>query len=236
MRRLKHALKWLLTPLSVRIRGGPLAGYRWSAATGSRFVTGTYEPSKTRAYLDHLRPGETVVDVGAHVGYYAILAAKLVGPEGRVVAFEPRPLNLRFLRLHLRLNGVANVELHEAGVAASSGRSAFDTRTGTGTGRLAADGDLDVRTISLDELYQGGELVRVDFLKIDVEGGEMEVLRGAHTLIRETMPSILVATHGDDLHRAVTELLDELGYSQRVLDAQGRSGDTEILAIPPSRL
>ncbi|MEX0912339.1 MAG: FkbM family methyltransferase, partial [Gemmatimonadota bacterium] len=102
--------------------------------------------------------------------------------------------------------------------------------------RLAADGDLDVRTISLDELYQGGELVRVAFLKIDVEGGEMEVLRGAHTLIRETMPSILVATHGDDLHRAVTELLDELGYSQRVLDAQGRSGDTEILAIPPSRL
>ncbi|MQA92085.1 MAG: FkbM family methyltransferase [Gemmatimonas sp.] len=233
IRRLKHGLKWLLAPISVPIRSGPLAGYRWAAATGSRFISGTYEPYKTRVFLDVIRPGEVTVDVGAHVGYYVALAAKLVGAEGKVVAFEPRPLNLRFLKQHVCANHLDNVEIVEAGVADRSGTAKFDTGFGTGTGRLAEGGDLTVPTVSLDDFFHRGDLSRVGFLKIDVEGGEVDVLNGGAEMIRDQLPVILVATHEDRLHENVIGFLDDLGYRHRVLDAAGSSGDTEVLAMPP---
>jgi FkbM family methyltransferase len=232
IRRLKHGAKWALAPVLVSIRGGPLKGFRWSPVTGSRFISGTYEAFKTQAYLDVLQPGGVVVDVGAHVGYYAALASMLVGPEGRVVAFEPRPLNLRFLKRHAQANRLHNIEIVEAGVAARSGEASFDTSYGTGTGRLAEGGDLPVRTVRLDDFFRDGELPRVDFLKIDVEGGEVDVLKGGSDLIHDQLPVILVATHGHALHEEVVRFLDDLGYRHRVLDAGGSSGDTEILAIP----
>lgn len=212
-----------------------MAGFRWAVATGSRFVSGTYEPFKTEAIERVLRPGNAVVDVGAHVGYYAALAAKRVGPTGMVVAFEPRPLNLRFLRRHVEWNGLQNVRIIEAGVGDRSGTASFDTRAGTGTGHLAEGGDLLVTTVRLDDLYRDGEIPRVDFLKIDVEGGEVGVLRGARELIAAERPIILVATHGEEIHRQVIQLLDEHRYRHHVLDAGASSGDTEVLAEPAER-
>lgn len=234
-KRLKHRFKSLLKPLALRVRSGPLKGYRWSMATGWRFISGTYEPFKTRAYLDTLRPGDVVIDVGAHVGYYALLASAVVGAEGQVMAFEPRPLNFGFLERHIRLNRVGNIRLWEAGVSNDSGRSRFETRTGTGTGRLSREGDINVRTVRLDDLFLRGDLPHPDFMKIDVEGGEMAVLEGSMQLIRQTRPTLLVATHGREMHDNVTTFLDALGYEYRILDPQGHSGDTEILARVPSR-
>jgi FkbM family methyltransferase len=231
-RRVKHGLKWLLAPVSARIRGGPLAGMHWAIVTGSRFVSGTYEQFKTEAIVEVLKPGDAVVDVGAHVGYYTALASKLVGPTGTVIAFEPRPLNLRFLRQHVEANRLDNVRVVEAGVGDRRGPAAFDSRTGTGTGHLADDGDLIVDAVRLDDLYRDREIPRANFLKIDVEGGELGVLRGALELVRAERPVILVATHGEELHRQVVRLLADLDYDHEVLDTGGRSGDTEVLATP----
>lgn len=209
-----------------------MAGLRWGLGTGSRFVSGTYEPFKTQAYLDSVKPGDVVFDVGAHVGYYVALASQQVRPTGQVIAFEPRPLNLRFLKRHIRWNGLTNVQVLEVAVASEPGNASFDTRTGTGTGRLSTGGDLLVQTVSLDDLRRRGDLPAPDLLKVDVEGGELGVLNGAVETIRDSKPIILVATHDATIHAEVTAFLDRLGYEWRVLDTQGRSGDTEILAKP----
>lgn len=232
LRPLYDALKSAIAPLTLRVRRGPLAGLRFSVACGARIASGTFEDYKTRGLLEHVRPGQTVFDVGAHVGYYTALCSKLVGPAGRVVAFEPRPVNVRLWRLHAECNGLANAALIEAAVGDREGRARFETRTGTGTGHVAAEGDLEVRMLRLDDLVARGEAPAPGFLKIDVEGGEVAVLEGARETIRAARPAMLVATHGEALHSAVTAILGANGYSWTVLDPGVAHGDVELLALP----
>src|SRR5580765_7484494 len=90
MESIKHALKSLLTPFTLRVRRGPLAGKKWIAASGIKFIKGTYEPRQTEVFLACVQEGDVVLDIGAHVGYYTVIAALRAGPRGRVFAFEPR--------------------------------------------------------------------------------------------------------------------------------------------------
>lgn len=226
--RLKSRLGWIRVP----IRGGPLKGLKWSVVAGKRFIDGRYEPMKTEALLAQLREGDVVVDVGAHTGYYTVIASKLVGTTGKVFAFEPRPVNASLLRNHLKVNGIDNVTVFEKAVSSSTGEALFDVSRGTGRGRLSDTGELPVETRSLDELLDQSHIDEPTFLKIDVEGGEVGVLAGAKRLIDEGRPRILVATHSDETHQSVTRFLDENRYDYSILDPGGESGDTEILACP----
>jgi len=232
IRKFKHALKYLLRVFMIKIRNGPLKGEKWIAATASKFILGTYEPFKTAAYLQNLHEGDVVYDVGAHVGYYAAIAATLVGKRGQVFAFEPRPLNIIYLKRHIQVNQMSNVQVIEACVGDKSRQCRFETRTGTGTGHISEQGDITVDMVCLDELFSEGELPKPNFIKIDVEGGEVLVLEGARRVIQESQPIILVATHSDSKHKFVTDFLDSFGYKYRILDKKGGSGDTEILALP----
>ena len=87
-RQLHELLKRLLSPITLPIAGGPLAGCPWIVSSGSSFLRGRYEPEKTEAVLDLVREGDVVYDIGAHVGYFTVLFSREVGPGGRVFAFE----------------------------------------------------------------------------------------------------------------------------------------------------
>ncbi len=105
--------------VSLPILAGPLRGARYLPAAGgklARLLLGRYEPELTARFVEHVRPGQIVFDLGAAAGYYTLLAARLVGASGGVVAFEPEPRNFGFLREHVRLNRLARVELHNAAV------------------------------------------------------------------------------------------------------------------------
>jgi FkbM family methyltransferase len=214
------------------VRNGPLKGKKWIAFTGSRFILGTYEPFKTAAILENVHQGDVVYDVGAHVGYYSAIASMLVGPRGQVIAFEPRPLNIQCLKQHVRVNRLSNVQIVESCVGDRPGPCRFETRTGTGTGHVSDHGDLHADMVSLDNLFGKGDLPEPDFLKIDVEGGETAVLKGARQVVQKAHPILLVATHGVAEHAFVTEFLGQAGYQYAILDPQGGKGDTEILAKP----
>ena len=84
--------------------------------TPSMLAYGTWEPVETSLLLDNLRPGDTVIDVGANVGYYTLLAARKVGPRGKVVAFEPDPESFSFLKRNVKANGFTNVVLEQKGL------------------------------------------------------------------------------------------------------------------------
>lgn len=234
-RKTKHRIKELFAPLMLPIRGGPLRGLRWSVATGLPFLRGTYEPGKVEAMTEYLRPGDVVYDVGAHVGYFTAVASRLVGPEGRVLAFEPRPLNLGLLRRHVERNGLENVRVLDAAVGDTAGEGRFRDDTGSGTGHLTTGDGIPVRVVVLDDLVRRGELPPPTAIKVDVEGGETAVLRGAESILADHRPTLFLATHGDAVERECLAMIEGLGYRWRYLDGRKEDSDTEMVAFVEGR-
>lgn len=151
-------------------------------------------------FLRHeLRPGMVVLDVGAHVGYHAIHAAIAVGPRGSVHAFEPVPRNASKLRQNVILNGLRNVEVVEAAVAAKSGRGilrSFPHGPESGWASLLIDADdrtqdVPADLVALDEYVQAREIDRVDVIKLDIQGGEYAALQGSHGILRRWAPAVI---------------------------------------------
>lgn len=143
-----------------------------------------WEPAETLALLRMLQPGMTVVDVGAHVGYYSVLCAQRVGRAGRVIAFEPEAQNRRLLHANLLLNDCANVAVHASAVDAAAGSARlFLSDSNRGDHRLhavAGRRSVAVDTVSLDAALAG---LALDFVKIDTQGAEPRVLHGMAGLI-----------------------------------------------------
>ncbi len=229
---LHDALKRLASPFAVRIHGGPLAGAKWIAATGRRFTRGTYEQDTANVIKDLVAPGQVVYDIGAHAGYFTVLFSVCVGPTGRVIAFEPRPVNLHYLNRHLALNRCQNVEVMACAVADREGESRFDLGTGTGTGHLSDTGPLSVKTVTLDRLVGLGCIPAPDFVKIDAEGAEHRILEGARDVITNCRPAIIVEVHGQDVEDRVRTFLGGLGY--RLTETGGPSRIAAIPAPPES--
>jgi FkbM family methyltransferase len=229
-RRFREFLKWLLSPVLFRIKAGPLQGKRWIATAGMNFYNGVYELEKTAVIEQQVKAGDVTFDVGAHVGYFTVLMSQLVGPGGKVFAFEPRPINHSFLSRHVRVNDCRNVIIRKVCIGDRAGPARLDTHTGTGTGKVSPTGNLAVDMIHLDSLVASGELPVPQFIKVDVEGGEMMVLRGIEGILRQHRPRLLIATHSDALETECRAFLDGLGYG---MDDIGQlKGDKEHLSLP----
>lgn len=224
----------LVGPLLLKVRKGPLAGWRLSALTGIRFLRGTYEWEKIEAFRANVRPDDFVIDIGAHAGFFTLLGVKLTGKKGLVWCFEPRPSNRELLQLNLKANAVSShaVRVFPLAVSDRLGAARFDDRRGSGTGRLDANGSLPVALTTLDALDLPK---RPSLIKIDIEGGEASALRGAERTITSARPTLLVATHGPREHADVLELLDRWDYTSRVLVHGDATRDTELLATPRER-
>jgi FkbM family methyltransferase len=131
----------------------------------------------------------TIVDIGANIGYYTLLAAKLVGDKGRVFAFEPEPQNYALLVRNIELNRCMNVVPVRKAVSSKTGQADLFLNRETGAHGFLPDrenviGVTTVETVSLDEYFKGRECP-IDVIKIDVEGSETEVLRGMSRIIKE---------------------------------------------------
>ncbi|MGH7448831.1 MAG: FkbM family methyltransferase [Longimicrobiales bacterium] len=213
------------------IVAGALRGRWWlpqSRGKILRILGGTYEPEQTRLFQDHIPAGATVLDIGAHVGYYTLLASVLAGAGGRVCAFEPDPMNHAFLRRHIALNHLGNVAVENVAVSDRGGTASFAFGTGSGTGRLDAGGTLAVRTVRLDDYCRASGLAP-GFLKIDVEGAELNVLRGAAEVIGSHHPVIFLSTHGAAIHGECLAWLRERAYTLRPIVGDHVEATSEVL-------
>ncbi len=222
--------------MAVPILQGRLRGKRWIAGSFNHGCwLGSYEHDKVLRFQETVKPGHVVFDVGAHVGYYTLLASELAGPHGQVIALEPLPRNLRYLHEHLRLNSVQNVRVIEAAVSDRSGTARFrivpDSSMGAVTSDASADA-IEVETVSLDDLFARGEIPAPNVLKIDVEGAEASVLAGAEKVIAEARPAIFLATHGAELHEKCCDVLSGFGYQVTPIGGQSIESCDEILALP----
>ncbi len=214
---------------------GRLRGRWWLPASRGkvlRILGGSYEPEQTHLFETHVGQGATVLDVGAHVGYYTLLSATLAGSAGRVVAFEPNPANAAFLRRHVEMNGFCTVRVDQAAVSDRAGTARFEFGSGSGTGHLAEDGPVMVRTVTVDDVCGEHGLVPAA-IKIDVEGAEAAVLRGAAETLGRARPVVFLSTHGAGVHHTCLGLLRDAGY--RLFPILGGDVETtaEVLALPP---
>lgn len=152
-----------------------------------------WNPEEYAAFREVVRPGATVFDVGANIGAYTLLFAQWAGPAGRVVAFEPAPEAATGLRRLVALNDLRDrVEIVEAAVCAAVGTARFATEGSSGANALVdaahpGRGVISVPTTSLDAFCDRHAL-RPDVIKIDVEGQELDVLRGARRTL--SLPSV----------------------------------------------
>lgn len=179
------------------------------------------KPETDNIQVDLLcRPGDCVLDIGANVGDWTLAMALRVGPGGRVLAFEPVPYLAETIAKTSRINRQDQVEVHNLALSDADGTAEFSVEHGnSGGSRLGRmEGDFAMTTVPtrrLDSLLaERPGITRIDFIKIDVEGHELEVLQGAHaTLARFRPPLILESGHeSDDERRAQSDFLIGLGY------------------------
>jgi FkbM family methyltransferase len=203
---------------------GPVAALR----TLRQIESGNYETLEVRLFKSSLRPGQTVVDVGAHVGFYALLAARGVGPNGTVYAFEPDPRTRPFLEENARLNGLANVKVVAAAASDKTAAREMYLATSANRSSLHPSATLDaldrmttVDARPVDSVVAGP----VDVVKIDAEGAEPEVLRGMEgvlsresVLFMEFNPPVLTSA-GHDPNEFGRWLFERFGQIERIEDS-----------------
>jgi len=174
-------------------------GLRMVLPQNRDYVLGTSEIPVQQALSAHLRPGDVFYDIGANVGFFSLLAARLVGSSGAVCAFEPVAENAATVRQNAALNDLKNVRIVEVAVGSEPGVAEFLLTEWDGGGTLAisavqATEPVSRRTVPvdpLDDLIVDQHLPRPSFVKIDVEGVEMQVFEGMSRTLAESMPILL---------------------------------------------
>lgn len=253
----------LMVPLSVPW----LAGTTVDVTLGNDnslclYVCGSFEPNEFNFLDGLLKPGMVFVDVGANDGYYTLFASRRVGPGGRVVSVEPSSRERGHLERNLARNGIGNVEIVPAALGAAAGHAdlhlAHGVHTGHNTlGRFAHDDVVPARVErvpleTLDAVVTRLALPRVDVIKIDVEGGEANVIAGARAMLAKMRPVLMMEVSDGALQAqgsseaALLEMLrGKLGYEILVfLPATGlvyRQIDgvplsANIIAVPNEKL
>jgi FkbM family methyltransferase len=226
----RRAAAALLAGGAVEVRGGTAFGLRLSGRflaidhrQGYGLVRGVLEPEVQEALRRHVAPGAVVFDVGANIGFFSLLSARLAGPAGRVVAFEPVPRNAAGVRANAALNGLATIEVRECAVAQRSGQAEISVPTELSWSHLTDHGRhpdtqlvIPVPVIVLDEEISAGRLAVPDVVKIDVEGAEAAVLDGLRRTLADHDVTVICELHGSNVD--VLELAGELGYSAANLE------------------
>ncbi len=192
--RLYRSLSWRLalrlhTETEVTVEGGSRMRVQTEDLVGRVLaISGVWEPNVTAAFQRALAPGDVCLDIGAHIGYYTLLAARLVGPHGHVYAFEPSPANHRSLRTNIELNGLRNVTTAELAVGEPERRAVLYEGASHNTGLTTLSPVLAAKNATpppetivdvgpVTSVVPPEDLARVRVIKIDVEWHELEVLQ-----------------------------------------------------------
>jgi FkbM family methyltransferase len=209
-----------------------LEGFRLVLDRADRSVSyfiiaeGSWEPRLTAVFRRYIKPGQTVIDVGANVGYFTMLASTIVGATGRVFAVEPNSENCRLILASSAENAAANITLLPFALSDRPGWSAFGTHIGSNGGlqnfdNLIDDAPLVVPTFPLDHVVDGP----VHFMKIDIEGAEGLAMQGAQRIVDQHRPIITSEFSIDMLNRVsgmsptdYLALFTDRGYRLHVLD------------------
>jgi FkbM family methyltransferase len=237
------------TPLAyipVRVQRGPAKGARWTLMPFSanwRLGGGERDVEAGLAHLSQVK-GAVFWDFGAHFGIHTVGVAMQVGPEGQVAAFEPDPGAFKRLKLHVAMNGLANVRLFKAAASSRSGQSTLFAPSflGSSVSHLRYyDSDdmrdtprLQVASVAVDELVSSGQIRAPDLIKIDIQGHGADALAGCIESVKLKRPIIVFSNHSDRELSGTRRLLQPLGYKPWSFAGSSLTWDevTEALLLP----
>ena len=197
---------------------------------------GRNEEEPVLKIISNLKKDQIYIDIGAHIGRYTLIAAEKVGPKGRVVAIEPATDNYRLLSKNIELNKLDNVHIWNIAIAANDGEALLSTGDDPATNSLygdwlkminsKSDNQQRVKIKKLDAIIENEGLTLVDLVKIDVEGAELEVLKGAErSLEKGIIKAVLCEVHEPIVKMSdVINSLKEKGFRIDLL------GNNEIYA------
>ena len=218
---------------SVIVRG-PLAGWMFASGGGQPgYLLGASEPDLQAVLVDRVHPGDVVYDVGANVGYFTLLAARLATPAGHVYAFEPIVANIRSLRRNLELNDVRHATVVESAVGDDCAPVRMSLGATNADSHLAEDGPQLVPSTTVDVFVCAGHRPPT-LVKIDVEGAENLVLKGMRDTLSAHRPVVVCEVHyerSDPRRDAIQTLFRELQYDVRLL-AHDAGSMPHLLALP----
>jgi FkbM family methyltransferase len=216
---------------------GPAKGLRFRLDLGAfiepLYFLGRYEVDVISTITQLCRTGWTVWDCGIYLGYYTNLLAKLVGPTGRVVAFEPDLRNIERTKYNLALNELGNVQFMNVAIGVGECDIDFiisnDTNShidGAYIGkdyedyatRERRDDSIRVRCMSLDEAYSSSAIPPPNLIKIDIEGAEVSALPHAYRIAHELKPLIVLELHNPECDAAAWNFAQDVGYRLRSID------------------
>jgi FkbM family methyltransferase len=222
-------------------------------------LQGSFELAETAFLQKYLHGGMTILDIGAHHGYYTLLASKAVGGNGRIIAFEPSPKERGRLGEHLRLNNCENVRVEPFALEATEEKRELYLVEGAEDycNSLrppvvhAGTTTITVQTTTLDRFLGAEQIDKVDFIKMDVEGAELNVLKGAGELLAKSPRPVWLIELFDMrtapwgyAAREVVQLLAKRGYrwyeiqldgSLTPVEADRDVYDANLVAVPPER-
>jgi FkbM family methyltransferase len=234
--RLRRVWHRVLPDFPFPLRVAP--GFWWLArndAVSDGLFAGTFERGERSVFAGLVKPGMTVLDIGAHAGLYTLIASKLAGDTGRVISFEPSPRERARLLKHLALNRRGNVTVKPVALGETDGEATLYVVQGNETGcnslrpgDVGASQPVRVPLRRLDDLHARGEIGRVDVVKMDIEGGELSALRGAGAFFRAERPVLLceiedarIAPWGYN-GREIIDLVAGWGYDWSIVTGDGR--------------
>ncbi|MGC1186310.1 MAG: FkbM family methyltransferase [Candidatus Acidiferrales bacterium] len=241
-RRLFHFAGGLVLPVDhrvwVEVQSGVAENLRMklNPRTQTSFYTSPHDLALRDLLVEYLRPGMTFWDLGANQGIYSLVAAKLVGPTGKVLAFEPDPELVERLTEHAVANRCSNIRVIQAAVGSVDGSVSFDRGGDSGDfgqGKMVPHEEssprssvVAVRCMTLDALSQHEP--PPNFIKCDVEGAEIEVFHSARELLRIQSPYIECEVHSDVIGETLSQFLRASGYSLKWY------AESHFLAVPVS--
>jgi FkbM family methyltransferase len=206
------------------IQRGEGKGLRFDAThCNPGYLAGTSDPEEQKTLVERLKNGDVFYDLGANAGFYAVIAAREVGSQGHVYAFEPTPELADRIRYNARINEFENLTVVEAAVCNHNGSIEFGSEgfdVQNSIKKADSENSIEVRTVTLDEWAKDKRPPNV--IMMDIEGAELDALRGAKYLIREHRPTMLIEVHwlGQDFVDFFDQEFRPLGY-----EATTYSGD-----------
>ena len=236
-------------------------GWHVMQKSGERlyFPSWSEDLKSTEDYLEYLRPGEgeIVLDLGAYCGLSTLTFARAVGPSGKVLAFEPDPINFDALQLNLRAAGLTNVVAEQKAVSGTDGSMLFSSEGNMGSVLLPAHADVKqatgegpvslgtirgpavrVESLTLKSLLERHELKAVDIIKVDIEGSEYELIESSVDVIGDLRARCAIELHWDHMTRTplnvsrIRSVFDRLDYLTVLQDEASNAAGTSLFAFP----
>lgn len=241
----KRATDWigdLIRDEDCVIQSGLGRGLKFnSGGSAVGFILGTHDTDVQLALHRLLSPGQVVYDLGSNVGFIAVLAARCVGNTGRVICFEPVPENAKQIQVNAGMNGFSHLSVHQIAIGLKDEQAEFQLSRAATWGRLSSAGTtpdkcgvLSVTVRQLDKFIEDQELLLPNFIKMDVEGSEADVLRGARKTLQISRPIMIIELH--HTYNDVVDALDGLDYAIRPLvrgrDIEQCKGEFQVLVYP----